>query len=186
MRRRDPKVERPPGHQSRARSPRLSQRRHVRRRRRVRPGDHRGSRHVRQPASVRDRHATRVRNGSQVIKEWRTHGRETRARPVGPGKNEVAGCAGVTSSSSKISRGSRRWCGIWRPTTFNSRRPRASLYRAMTPLIREALAATGSTRIVDLCSGGSGPLTAVIDDLRQVGNSRDGHVDRSLSEPARL
>ena len=45
----------------------------------------------------------------------------------------------------------------------------SELDRAMTPLIREALAATGSTHIVDLCSGGSGPLTAVIEALRQMG-----------------
>jgi hypothetical protein len=45
----------------------------------------------------------------------------------------------------------------------------SGLDRAMTPLIREALAATGSTHIVDLCSGGSGPLTAVIEGLRHEG-----------------
>jgi hypothetical protein len=44
-----------------------------------------------------------------------------------------------------------------------------SLYKAMTPLIKEALEATGTTHIVDLCSGGSGPLPAVIDDLRASG-----------------
>jgi hypothetical protein len=43
------------------------------------------------------------------------------------------------------------------------------LDRAMTPLIREVLEATRGTHIVDLCSGGSGPLTAVIEGLRQEG-----------------
>jgi len=44
-----------------------------------------------------------------------------------------------------------------------------SLHRTITPLIREALGAAGTTRIVDLCSGGSGPLPTVIADLRQSG-----------------
>ena len=44
-----------------------------------------------------------------------------------------------------------------------------SLYKAMTPLIREALEATDTTRIVDLCSGGSGPLPALIEDLGSSG-----------------
>lgn len=44
-----------------------------------------------------------------------------------------------------------------------------SLYKAMTPLIAEALNAAGTTHIVDLCSGGSGPLPAVIDELRAAG-----------------
>jgi hypothetical protein len=43
------------------------------------------------------------------------------------------------------------------------------LHRAITPLVREALDAAGTTRIVDLCSGGSGPLPAVIADLDQSG-----------------
>ena len=44
-----------------------------------------------------------------------------------------------------------------------------SLYKAMTPLIAEALEAAGTTHIVDLCSGGSGPLPAVVDELRTSG-----------------
>src|SRR5262245_17792176 len=44
-----------------------------------------------------------------------------------------------------------------------------SLHRTITPLIEEALRASGTTRIVDLCSGGSGPLPAVIADLGQSG-----------------
>lgn len=43
------------------------------------------------------------------------------------------------------------------------------LHRAITPLVREALGASGTTRIVDLCSGGSGPLPAVIADLAESG-----------------
>ena len=44
-----------------------------------------------------------------------------------------------------------------------------SLHRTITPLIREALVASGTTRIVDLCSGGSGPLPAVIAELGKSG-----------------
>jgi len=46
-----------------------------------------------------------------------------------------------------------------------------SLHRTITPLIQEALKASGTTRIVDLCSGGSGPLPAVIADLNQAGTN---------------
>lgn len=44
-----------------------------------------------------------------------------------------------------------------------------SLYKAMTPLIAETLEAAGTTHIVDLCSGGSGPLPAVLGELRTSG-----------------
>jgi hypothetical protein len=44
-----------------------------------------------------------------------------------------------------------------------------SLHRAITPLVREAMEAAGTTHIVDLCSGGSGPLPTVIGNLRQSG-----------------
>jgi hypothetical protein len=43
------------------------------------------------------------------------------------------------------------------------------IHKAMTPVIREALVAAGVTHIIDLCSGGSGPLIALLDDLRQSG-----------------
>ena len=43
------------------------------------------------------------------------------------------------------------------------------IHKAMTPLIRETLVATSLAHIVDLCSGGSGPVIALIDDLRQSG-----------------
>jgi len=43
------------------------------------------------------------------------------------------------------------------------------LHRAITPFIRQALSAAGTTRIVDLCSGGSGPVPAVLADLGQSG-----------------
>lgn len=43
------------------------------------------------------------------------------------------------------------------------------IHKTMTPLIREALAAGNTRHIIDLCSGGSGPLVAVINDLRQSG-----------------
>ena len=43
------------------------------------------------------------------------------------------------------------------------------MHKTMTPLIREALAAGNTTHIIDLCSGGSGPLVAVINNLRQSG-----------------
>ena len=41
--------------------------------------------------------------------------------------------------------------------------------RAMTPLVRRALDAGGTTRIVDLCSGGSGPLLGLMTDLAAEG-----------------
>jgi hypothetical protein len=44
-----------------------------------------------------------------------------------------------------------------------------SLHRTITPLVRETLEASGTTHIVDLCSGGSGPLPAVIADLGRSG-----------------
>jgi len=37
--------------------------------------------------------------------------------------------------------------------------------RAITPLVRRVLAAGATTRIVDLCSGGSGPLLLLVKDL---------------------
>ncbi len=37
--------------------------------------------------------------------------------------------------------------------------------RAMTPLVRRALDHSGATEIVDLCSGGSGPLLGLVEDL---------------------
>src|SRR6187399_3121084 len=42
---------------------------------------------------------------------------------------------------------------------------RFRLDRAMMPLIRRALDESGTTRIVDLCSGGSGPLRLLVQDL---------------------
>ena len=42
---------------------------------------------------------------------------------------------------------------------------RFRLDRAMAPLIRRALDESGTTRIVDLCSGGSGPLRLLVQDL---------------------
>lgn len=47
----------------------------------------------------------------------------------------------------------------------------SGIHRSMTPLIREALVASNQTRIVDLCSGGSGPLIAIVDELRQSGTA---------------
>ena len=43
------------------------------------------------------------------------------------------------------------------------------MHKTMTPLIRDALAAGNTTHIIDLCSGGSGPLIAMINSLRQSG-----------------
>jgi len=37
--------------------------------------------------------------------------------------------------------------------------------RAMTPLIRRVMEASGTTRVVDLCSGGSGPLLLLVRNL---------------------
>jgi hypothetical protein len=41
--------------------------------------------------------------------------------------------------------------------------------RAMTPLVRRALDSGGAARIVDLCSGGSGPLLGLVTDLAAEG-----------------
>ncbi len=46
---------------------------------------------------------------------------------------------------------------------------RFRLDRAMAPLIRRALQESGATRIVDLCSGGSGPLLLLVKDLAAAG-----------------
>jgi hypothetical protein len=43
--------------------------------------------------------------------------------------------------------------------------------RAMTPLVRRVLETTGTTRIIDLCSGGSGPLLLMVKDLAAAGIS---------------
>ena len=43
------------------------------------------------------------------------------------------------------------------------------LHRPVVPLLRDLLERTGSERIVDLCSGGSGPLLAVVRELRESG-----------------
>lgn len=43
--------------------------------------------------------------------------------------------------------------------------------RAMTPLVRRALDEGKATRIVDLCSGGSGPLLGVVTNLAAEGRS---------------
>ena len=43
------------------------------------------------------------------------------------------------------------------------------LDRAMTPLVRRVLEQSGATRIVDLCSGGSGPLQMLVKDLAAEG-----------------
>lgn len=41
--------------------------------------------------------------------------------------------------------------------------------RAMTPLVRRVLDRSGATQIVDLCSGGSGPLLGLVTDLAAQG-----------------
>src|SRR5688572_25553598 len=41
--------------------------------------------------------------------------------------------------------------------------------RAMTPLLRRALDEGRTTEIVDLCSGGSGPLLGIVTDLAAEG-----------------
>ena len=46
---------------------------------------------------------------------------------------------------------------------------RLRLDRAMAPLVRRVLEQTGATRIVDLCSGGSGPLLLLVKDLAAEG-----------------
>jgi hypothetical protein len=43
--------------------------------------------------------------------------------------------------------------------------------RAMAPLVRRLMEQSGTTRIVDLCSGGSGPLLLLVADLAEGGRS---------------
>ena len=43
------------------------------------------------------------------------------------------------------------------------------LHRPIIPLLRDLLEQTESDRLVDLCSGGCGPLVAVVEDLREMG-----------------
>jgi hypothetical protein len=43
------------------------------------------------------------------------------------------------------------------------------LDRAMAPLVRGVMDATGERRIIDLCSGGSGPLLSLVTDLAEAG-----------------
>lgn len=45
----------------------------------------------------------------------------------------------------------------------------SSMPRAMLPFLEEALNASGADRIVDLCSGGSGPIPAIVKGLRDKG-----------------
>jgi hypothetical protein len=44
-----------------------------------------------------------------------------------------------------------------------------SMHRAMLPFLEEVLTAGRTTRIVDLCSGGSGPVPAIVAELREKG-----------------
>ncbi len=46
---------------------------------------------------------------------------------------------------------------------------RFRLDRAMSPLVRGVMEATGERRIIDLCSGGSGPLLWLVNDLAAAG-----------------
>ena len=46
---------------------------------------------------------------------------------------------------------------------------RSRIDRAMTPLVRRLLEKAGTTRIIDLCSGGSGPLLLMVKDLAAAG-----------------
>src|SRR6266545_1271357 len=43
------------------------------------------------------------------------------------------------------------------------------MHRAMVPFLEEALQGGRTTHIVDLCSGGSGPIPAIVSELRQKG-----------------
>jgi hypothetical protein len=44
-----------------------------------------------------------------------------------------------------------------------------AMHRGMLPFIEEALKGGGTTHIVDLCSGGTGPVPAIVQDLREQG-----------------
>ena len=67
----------------------FTQGRNVRRRGRLRSGDDRGPRHLRETASIRRRDETRFRQRRAGAERRRAHRRQTRPRLVGAGKNEV-------------------------------------------------------------------------------------------------
>lgn len=50
---------------------------------------------------------------------------------------------------------------------------RMALHRSMLPLLTEALRATGSSKVVDLCAGGGGPVVALREELAQEGVNVD-------------
>jgi hypothetical protein len=62
---------------------------------------------------------------------------------------------------------------------------RFRLHRAMTPIVRRLLEETKTRRIVDLCSGGSGPLLSIVRDLADEGcQVRATLTDLYPNEPA--
>ncbi len=48
---------------------------------------------------------------------------------------------------------------------------RFALHRPMVPILKDALLESNARRIVDLCSGGSGPILSILNDLRADGLS---------------
>jgi hypothetical protein len=46
---------------------------------------------------------------------------------------------------------------------------RLALHRSIVPLLAEALRRTGATRLIDLCSGGAGPIPLLLSDLADEG-----------------
>jgi hypothetical protein len=53
-----------------------------------------------------------------------------------------------------------------------------ALHQPMVPLIADVLAASGTTQIVDLCSGGAGPLPQLLQDLE----ARGVHATATLTD----
>ncbi len=55
---------------------------------------------------------------------------------------------------------------------------RLALHRSIVPLLAEALRRTGATRLIDLCSGGAGPIPLMLSDLANEGV----HVSATLTD----
>ncbi len=54
-----------------------------------------------------------------------------------------------------------------RPTACRAIAGWLQQYRAVVPLLQRALDATGSSQIIDLCSGGAGPVAAMGPQLQR-------------------
>jgi hypothetical protein len=61
---------------------------------------------------------------------------------------------------------------------------RLALHRPIVGLLASALRETGERRLIDLCSGGAGPLPALVADLRAQGLKVDAVLTDRFPNPA--